>query len=107
MAFPDSVVAEAWKQSGGTCECQRSTCGYVGCCGVRLVWGARAFKEGNLRYPFFERIAGQVWSKAEPLRFPGLPFSGLTVFPGRSPLVQLVEEFEKARAPATGIGAPG
>jgi len=66
----------------------------------------RAFRDGNLRYPFFERITGQVWSKAEPLRFPGPPFSGLTVFPDRSPLMQLAEEFEKGRAPATGTGAP-
>jgi hypothetical protein len=41
MAFPDSVVAEAWKRSGERCECQRSTCGHVGRCGVVLVWGAR------------------------------------------------------------------
>jgi len=37
MAFPDSVVAEAWKRSGGTCECKRGTHGHVGRCGVRLV----------------------------------------------------------------------
>ena len=67
----------------------------------------RAFREGNLQYPFFARIAGQIWSKAKPLRFPGPLFSGLTVFPDRSPLMQLVEEFEKGRAPATGTGAPG
>ena len=65
----------------------------------------RAFKEGNLRYPFFEKIAGQVWSKAEPLRFGGQPFPGLTVFPDRSPLVRLVEEFEKRRASAAGTEA--
>jgi hypothetical protein len=41
MAFPDSVVAEAWLRSGGTCECTRSTHGHVGRCGARLDWGAR------------------------------------------------------------------
>jgi len=65
----------------------------------------RAFRDGNLAYPFFQRIAGQVWSRNEPLRHGGQAFSGLTVFPDRSPLVRLVEEFEQKRAPATGAEA--
>ena len=41
MAFPDSVVVEAWQRSVGCCECTRSTCGHVGRHGVRLVLAAR------------------------------------------------------------------
>lgn len=41
MAFPDSVVAEAWKRSGGCCECTRSTHGHVGRCNAKLVPQAR------------------------------------------------------------------
>jgi len=28
LAFSDSVISEAWKRSGGKCECNRSTCGH-------------------------------------------------------------------------------
>jgi hypothetical protein len=41
MAFPDSVVAEAWKRSGGCCECNRIEHNHVRPCGVKLIWKAR------------------------------------------------------------------
>jgi hypothetical protein len=41
MAFPDSVVAEAWKRSGGCCECSRWNHLHGGPCNVRLIREAR------------------------------------------------------------------
>lgn len=37
MAFPESVIAAVWKQSGGKCECTRISCRHhTGRCGVVL-----------------------------------------------------------------------
>jgi len=55
----------------------------------------RAFKYGNLGYPFFSRIAPSVWSRVDN---PSRPFSGLCVFPDASPLRAMVEDFESQRA---------
>jgi len=60
----------------------------------------RAFKHEDLNYPFFQQIAPHIWSRTNPVRH---PFSGLYVFPGKSPLRALVDEFEKKRA-RTGEG---
>jgi len=57
----------------------------------------RAFKTGDLDYPFFQRIAPYIWSRSEPVPY---PFAGLHVFPDDSPLHGLVDEFEKKRATA-------
>lgn len=57
----------------------------------------RAFRFGDLAYPFFSRIKPFIWSKSNPVR---RPFSGLFVFPGNSPLRALVDEFERQRTPA-------
>lgn len=32
MAFPQSVIDQAWKRSGGKCECTRSSCKHIGRC---------------------------------------------------------------------------
>jgi len=55
----------------------------------------RAFKTGNLAYPFFARIAPHVWSKSREAIH---PFSGIHVFPVGSRLQSMVDEFEKERA---------
>ncbi len=41
MAFPDSVVTDAWKRSGGRCECRRTTHGHSIPHGAGLTWSAR------------------------------------------------------------------
>ena len=63
----------------------------------------RAFRYGDLNYPFFNRIKPYIWSRSNPVR---RPFSGLYVFPGNSPLRALVEQFEKERAPAANGRGP-
>lgn len=40
-AFPDSVVSEAWRRSGGKCECKRTNHGHPGRCGAGLIYTAR------------------------------------------------------------------
>ena len=55
----------------------------------------RAFRSGDLTYPFFARIASRVWSRCNTAKS---PFSGLYVFPGSSPLRELVDQFEDERA---------
>jgi hypothetical protein len=62
----------------------------------------RAFKTGNLAYPFFERISPHIWAKSNPVKY---PFSGLHVFPQSSPLCQVIHAWEKQRAPALGRGS--
>ena len=37
MAFPQSVVDQAWKAAGGKCECRRTTHGHSGRCNKDLV----------------------------------------------------------------------
>ena len=41
MAFPESVVKEAWKNAGGRCECRRTTHGHSVPCNKELVWENR------------------------------------------------------------------
>ena len=41
MPFPLSVVQEAWNQSGGRCQCTRTTHGHTGRCNKQLVVGNR------------------------------------------------------------------
>jgi hypothetical protein len=65
----------------------------------------RAFRYGNLSYPFFSRIKAHIWSRSNAI---AQPFSGLWVFPGNSALRQLVGDFEKERASAeNGRGSEG
>ena len=66
-------------------------------CGYNIY---RAFKNNDLKYPFFQRIAPAIWSTSKRMRPPARPFSGLYVFPPGSPLIPLVEQFEKEKAPA-------
>lgn len=59
----------------------------------------RAFKEGRFSYPFFGRIAPNVWTSNHSVRN-GRRFSGLWVLDDAvSPLRQLVRAFEKEQAP--------
>jgi hypothetical protein len=57
----------------------------------------RAFKSGDMTYPFFQAMAPHIWSRSEPVP---QPFSGLHVFPDTSPLHTLVDQFENNRASA-------
>ncbi len=41
MAFPNSVVEQAWKRAGGKCECRRKICGHGTRCNKQLVWENR------------------------------------------------------------------
>ena len=46
MAFPESVLKEAWKRAGGRCECTRAAHNHAGGrCNKELVWENRA-KDG-------------------------------------------------------------
>ncbi|MBN2380475.1 hypothetical protein JXM67_11810 [candidate division WOR-3 bacterium] len=47
MPFSDAVIKEAWKRSGGKCECTRGTHGHAGRCPNILVWEAK----GNYTQP--------------------------------------------------------
>ncbi len=55
----------------------------------------RAFRDGDLAYQYFDRIAPSIWSRTLAVSD---PFSGIKVFPEHSPLKLLVEEFERKRA---------
>lgn len=44
MAFPDSVVTEAWKRSGGQCECNLTSHGHSWRCPTKLNWGSRGLE---------------------------------------------------------------
>ncbi len=58
----------------------------------------RAFRDNDLRYPFFERIAPYIWTRQHRINV-GRPFSGLCVLDEKgSPLVQIVEQFEEKQA---------
>lgn len=58
----------------------------------------RAFKSGNLAYPFFQRIAPFIWTSHDRVNA-GKPFPGLWVLDGtNSPLVPLVRQFENEQA---------
>jgi 5-methylcytosine-specific restriction endonuclease McrA len=36
MAFPQSVIDDVWRRSGGRCECTRKSCGHIGRCNKPL-----------------------------------------------------------------------
>ena len=57
----------------------------------------RAFVSGDLSYPFFRRIASNIWTRSVSTLH---PFSGIFVLPGHSPLRDLVETFENERSRA-------
>jgi len=59
----------------------------------------RAFRDRNLEYPFFERIARHVWSCHTEPPCRGKPIHGLRIFPPESPLTELRDDFEQKRAP--------
>ena len=54
----------------------------------------RAFRYGNIDYPFFQRIVPWIWSKSQPVE---RAFSGIRVFPDTSPLKILVDEMENKK----------
>lgn len=66
----------------------------------------RAFRSGDLQYPFFKRIESRIWTRRSPVEH---PFYGLLVYPSTSPLCELVEAWEmspiKKPAPAESTGA--
>lgn len=42
MAFPESVVEQAWRRAGGRCECRRRTHNHFNVrCNKTLVWANR------------------------------------------------------------------
>lgn len=55
MAFPDSVVEDAWRRAGGRCECRRRSHShpYVRC-NKELVWNNRG-REGRGRWEAHHR----------------------------------------------------
>ncbi|MGC9261258.1 MAG: DUF3800 domain-containing protein [Phycisphaerae bacterium] len=61
----------------------------------------RAFRDNDLKYPFFNRIESQIWSRRNPVKY---PFYGLLTHPATSALCDLVESWEtrtiKRPAPA-------
>lgn len=60
----------------------------------------RAFKNDDLAYPFFERVAPHIWTPHNPT-IVGRRFSGLCVLEGaNSALVPMVRKFENKQAPA-------
>jgi len=58
MAFPDSVVEQAWKRAGGRCECTRVTHAHGSTrCNKDLVWANRG-REGRGAWEAHHRTAG-------------------------------------------------
>lgn len=41
MAFPQSVIDDAWSRSGGKCECKRTGHGHTGRCNRTLIYNDR------------------------------------------------------------------
>jgi len=41
MAFPESVVKQAWERSSGLCECRRTTHVHDNRCYKYLIWESR------------------------------------------------------------------
>ena len=41
MAFPESLVQQAWNRAGGKSECRRTTHGHSGRCSRTLLWTNR------------------------------------------------------------------
>jgi len=46
MAFSDDVVAQAWRRSGGKCECTRTGHGHTGRHNKELSWENRGRESG-------------------------------------------------------------
>lgn len=57
MAFPDSVVQQAWQRAGGRCECTRITHGHGARCNKQLVWANRG-REGRGAWEAHHRRKG-------------------------------------------------
>jgi len=57
MAFPESVVQQAWQRAGGKCECQRTTHGHTGRCNKQLVRENRG-REGKGKWEAHHRVRG-------------------------------------------------
>jgi len=55
MAFPESVVRQAWQKAGGKCECRRVTHGHSGRCNKQLVWKNRG-REGRGKWEAHHRV---------------------------------------------------
>jgi len=41
MAFPESVIQDAWRQAGGTCQCRHTAHGHSSRCGHPVWWEHR------------------------------------------------------------------
>lgn len=67
MAFPDSVVQDAWRRAGGRCECRRRSHNhrYVRC-NKQLVWDNRG-REGRGKWEAHHRSRthGDILSNCE------------------------------------------
>jgi len=57
MAFPDSVVQQAWQRAGGRCECTRITHNHGVPCNKQLVWDNRG-REGRGAWEAHHRTTG-------------------------------------------------
>lgn len=57
MAFPESVVRDAWNRSGGKCECKRKNHGHIGRCSKTLRWASRG-TEGAYGWEAHHIVAG-------------------------------------------------
>ena len=57
MAFPESVVEEAWQRSGGRCECTRVTHGHSIPCSSILSKYNRG-REGGGEWEALHRVSG-------------------------------------------------
>lgn len=45
--FPDSIVEQAWTESGGNCECTRTTHGHIGRCNKMLLRNLRGNRDST------------------------------------------------------------
>lgn len=59
MAFPESVVKEAWKRARGECECERDQHSHRGKrCGKQLVWENRGKDGARGCWEAHHKVAG-------------------------------------------------
>lgn len=58
MAFPESVVRQAWQRAGGRCQCQRVTHGHSRRCNKQPVWKNRG-REGRGKWEAHHRVRGR------------------------------------------------
>ena len=47
MLFSESIILEAWRRSGGRCECTNDNHGHGDRCSTRLVWTLRGGELGS------------------------------------------------------------